>query len=185
MRRSAARTRPRTLEGQSIRVADLIAYVNHDTDDAIRAGLLVGVGPAGGRRGACSGASPSVRIGRMVKDVVLTTQAAGLDEIRMSDETLAATLELRAFLFDAVYENDAVHGGVPQGGRHPGRALGEGPRAAAASSSTRRTVERDGRAMRRRAISWPGMTDRFAVALFEQLFIPKPWVDVRRDWQQD
>ena len=52
------------------------------------------------------GATSSARIARMVKDVVTETQAGGLTEIRMSDEVLEATLAMRAFLFDAVYENE-------------------------------------------------------------------------------
>ena len=171
-----------TLEGQSIRVADLIAYVNHDTDDAIRAGLLV---ESDLPRAAVAllGDSPSVRIGRMVKDVVETTRATGLAAIGMSDETLAATLELRAFLFAAVYENElstvefrkaaGILGGLWEKVRErPGEFLDA------------RTVDRDGVDAAARDFL-AGMTDRFAVALFEQLFIPKPWADLRREWQQD
>lgn len=169
----------KTLEGQSIRVSDLIAYVNHDTDDAIRAGLLVEDDLPRAAR-SLLGPSPSARIGSMVKDVVVTTAAADLDGIRMSDDTLAATLELRAFLFRTVYENDVstvefrkaadILGGLwekvherPDEFLDPATLAREGVDAAA----------RDFLA---------GMTDRFAVALFEQLFIPKPWVDVPRNW---
>jgi dGTPase len=171
-----------TLEGQLIRVSDLIAYVNHDTDDAIRAGLLV---EADLPKDAVAllGESPSVRIGRMVKDVVLTTMAAGLDEIRMSDEALAATLELRAFLFRSVYENDLSTVEFRKAADILGGLWGkvhERPQ----EFLDARTMERDGVDAAARDFL-AGMTDRFAVALFEQLFIPKPWVDVRREWQQD
>src|SRR3954452_9577653 len=64
--------RAATLEGQVMRVADLIAYVNHDFDDAVRAGVLEEDAlPADARR--VLGETPSARIGRMVKDVVLAT----------------------------------------------------------------------------------------------------------------
>jgi dGTPase len=174
--------RAATLEGQSIRVADLIAYVNHDTDDAIRAGLLV---ESDLPRAAVAlvGDSPSARIGYMVKDVVLTTRAAGLDEIRMSDQTLAATLELRAFLFRSVYENDVSTVEFRKAADILG-GLWEKVRERPREFLDARTVERDGVDAAGRDFL-AGMTDRFAVGLFEELFIPKPWVDVPRVWRRD
>src|SRR6478736_1010809 len=97
--------RASTIEGQIARVADIIAYVNHDIDDAVRAGLLRDEDlPAS--RVEVLGRSSSERIGRMVTDVVLETLAGGMTEIRMSQNVLDATVGLRAFLFDAVYENE-------------------------------------------------------------------------------
>src|SRR5881628_716230 len=96
--------RASTIEGQIMRVADLIAYVNHDIDDATRAGLLTPNDlPAGPIE--ILGNSSSARIGALVKDVVTETLAGGLSEIRMSGRVLDAVLKLRSFLFDAVYEN--------------------------------------------------------------------------------
>src|SRR3954471_18938936 len=96
--------RASTVEGQIMRVADLIAYVNHDIDDATRAGLLKAEDlprePV-----AILGATASARIGTLVKDVVTETLAGGLAEIRMSGRVLQAILDLRAYLFQAVYEN--------------------------------------------------------------------------------
>src|SRR2546426_12618840 len=96
--------RASTVEGQIMRVADLIAYVNHDIDDAIRAGLLsadqLPREPIG-----ILGHTSSARIATLVKDVVTETLAANLTEIRMSERVLDAVLALRSFLFEAVYEN--------------------------------------------------------------------------------
>ena len=68
--------RASTIEGQIARVADIIAYVNHDIDDAVRAGLLreedLPLEPGGGAR-----ASSSERMGRMVTDVVVQTSTEG------------------------------------------------------------------------------------------------------------
>jgi dGTPase len=174
--------RAKTLEGQSIRVADLIAYVNHDTDDAIRAGLLVEEDLPKAAVDLLGG-SPSVRIGRMVMDVVLTTSAAGLDAIEMSDDVLAGTLELRAFLFKNVYENDLSTVEFRKSADILG-GLWEKVREKPEEFLDRRTLEREGVDAAARDFL-AGMTDRYAVALFEQLFIPKPWVDVPRDWQRD
>ena len=165
--------RASTLEGQIMRVADLIAYVNHDIDDAVRAGMLSASdlprGPV-----ETLGASSSARIARMVKDVVTETHSAGLTEIRMSPPVLDATLAMRSFLFEAVYENalataefakaDGVLGGLWEKVRErPDEFL------------DRRIVEGEGVDAAARDFL-AGMTDRFAVALYEQLFIPKPWI---------
>ncbi|MGE3342406.1 MAG: deoxyguanosinetriphosphate triphosphohydrolase [Vicinamibacterales bacterium] len=164
--------RAATIEGQIARVADIIAYVNHDIDDAVRAEVL---DPAALPAGAIArlGATSSQRINTMVTDVVTQTLAGGLTEIRMSDEVLSATLELRTFLFQAVYENPrataefekaaGILGGLwekllarPERYLDPVTLETEGPEAAV----------RDFVA---------GMTDRYAVALFEDLFVPRSW----------
>ena len=87
--------RASTIEGQIARVADIIAYVNHDTDDAIRAGLLREEQlPADAVK--TLGKTPSERIGRMVSDVVHETLKGGLTEIRMSDGILEAYASVMA-----------------------------------------------------------------------------------------
>ena len=164
--------RASTIEGQIMRVADIIAYVNHDIDDATRAGLLRAEDLPADLVDAL-GASSSARIGTLVRDVVTSTQAGGLTEIRMSDGVLDAVLRLRSFLFDAVYENatataefrkaaDILTGLWEKLRERPGDFLDA------------RTIEQEGLdAALRDFIA--GMTDRFAVRLFEELFIPKPW----------
>lgn len=165
--------RASTIEGQIMRVADLIAYVNHDIDDATRAGLLalqdLPAAPV-----HTLGLTSSARIATLVKDVVMETMAAGLTEIRMSEPVLTAVLELRSFLFDAVYENsiatvefrkatDVLSG------------LWEKVREEPADFLDPRTIEQEGLDAAARDFL-AGMTDRYAVRLFEQLFIPKPWI---------
>ena len=165
--------RAATLEGQIARVADIIAYVNHDIDDAVRAGILdprtLPSQPA-----AVLGTTSSSRIGRMVADVVDQTVVEGdQPEIRMSDDVLRATLDLRAFLFDAVYENDTATAEFT-------KAWGilEGLWAKVRETPDRflepRTLERDGVDVA--ALDFlAGMTDRYAISLFEELFVPRPW----------
>jgi dGTPase len=168
-----AAQRSATLEGQIMRVADLIAYVNHDIDDAVRAGVLEEAAlPPNAVR--VLGGSPSARIARMVKDVVTETQGGGLDQIRMSDEVLEATLEMRAFLFDAVYENDLATAEFRKTTGILG-GLWEKVRERPDELLDRRILEAEGLDAAARDFL-AGMTDRFAVALFERLFIPKPWI---------
>jgi dGTPase len=164
--------RSSTIEGQIMRVADIIAYVNHDIDDATRAGILRAEDlPQAPVRAL--GTSASARIGTLVKDVVTETLAGGLSEIRMSDDVLKAVLDLRAFLFDAVYENVIATAefkkasGILSG-------LWEKVRERPDDFLDRKTIDAEGLdAATRDFIA--GMTDRYAVRLYEQLFIPKPW----------
>ncbi|MFN7980786.1 MAG: deoxyguanosinetriphosphate triphosphohydrolase [Vicinamibacterales bacterium] len=168
----APELRSSTIEGQIMRVADLIAYVNHDIDDAIRAGILkaedLPEGPI-----AVLGGSSSARIGTLVKDVVTESLAGGLTEIRMSDGVLEALLTTRSFLFEAVYENQTATAefkkasGILSG-------LWEKIRERPHEFLDQRTIDQDGLDVATCDFV-AGMTDRYAVRLFEQLYIPKPW----------
>ena len=168
--------RSATVEGQIARVADIIAYVNHDIDDAIRAGLLraddLPAGPV-----AILGRSSSQRIGRMVTDVVTETLAVEVSEIRMSDDVLGAMLNLRDFLFDAVYENDAATAEFKKAAGILG-GLWEKVRERPEAFLDTSTIEAEGLDAATRDFV-AGMTDRYAVRLFEKLFIPAPWVEHR------
>lgn len=164
--------RASTIEGQVARVADIIAYVNHDIDDAVRAGVLKDSDlPADAV--SVLGRSSSERIGRMVTDVVMRTLEGGLTEIRMSDELLQATLAMREFLFEAVYENDAA---TAEFGKAAGILGGiwEKVRQRPELYLDTRTVELEGLDVAAQDFV-AGMTDRYAVSLYEELFVPKPW----------
>ena len=119
-------------------------------------------------------ATSSARIARMVKDVVAETQNGGLTEIRMSDEVLVRTLGDAGVPVRGGLRERSRDGRVQEGDRHPRRPVGEGARAARrvprSSGSSSRGARRGGRDF------LAGMTDRFAVTLYERLFIPKPWV---------
>jgi dGTPase len=96
-------TDPFTLEGRIVKLVDRVAYINHDIDDAVRAGVLAPeelprqeieiLGPTGARR-----------IDRLVHDIVETSAAAGA--ISQSPEVGEAMLSLRRFMFDRVYLGD-------------------------------------------------------------------------------
>ena len=165
--------RASTLEGQVARVADIIAYVNHDIDDAVRAGILrpddLPAHPT-----AVLGATSSERIGCMVSDVVRQTLArAEAPEVDMSADVLQATLDLRAFLFTAVYENDVATAEFKKAYGILG-GLWEKVRDSPERFLDHRTLERDGLDVAARDFL-AGMTDRYAISLFDELFIPRPW----------
>jgi dGTPase len=165
-----------TLEGQAVRLADIVAYVNHDLDDAIRGGLL-GAEEVPREVGAVLGATHSDRIARMVTDVLAATN---IEErrIRMSAECYEALCGLRDFLYARVYEIPAVRREFVKAQRILEDLFG-------------RFVEHEDEFRRRH---WPrgvpqteplaravgdflaGMTDRYALRLYDELFMPQPWV---------
>ena len=168
--------RASTIEGQIARVAAIIAYVNHDIDDAVRGGILDEEKlPAS--RVEVLGHSSSERIGRMVTDVVMETLAGGVTEIRMSEAMLQATVGLRSFLFEAVYENEVATAEFKKAAGILG-GLWQKVQERAGEFLDRKTIDGEGLdAATRDFIA--GMTDRYAINLYEQLFIPKPWVSLR------
>jgi dGTPase len=167
--------RASTIEGQIARVADIIAYVNHDIDDAVRAGLLR-TEDLPRERTDVLGKTSSQRIGTMVADVVMRTLEGNLSEVRMSEAVLDATVGLRSFLFDAVYENDAATAEFKKAGGILG-GLWEKVREQPEQFLDSRTIQEEGLDAAARDFL-AGMTDRYAVNLFEQLFNPKPWIEI-------
>jgi dGTPase len=169
---AAPEHRASTIEGQIARVADIIAYVNHDIDDAVRAGLL-SEADLPRTHVAVLGANGPERIGRMVTDVVVQSLEGGLSEIRMSEPILEATVGLRSFLFEAVYENEIATSEFRKAGGILG-GLWEKVRESPAEFLDRRTIDEEGLDAAARDFL-AGMTDRYTISLYEQLFIPKSW----------
>jgi len=167
--------RASTIEGQVARVADIVAYVNHDIDDSVRAGLL-NESTLPKHAVDLLGHSSSERIGRLVTDVVHETIAGGVTEIRMSEPALNALVDLRSYLFEAVYENQAA---TAEFGKAAGilGGLWEKVRERPEQFLDLRTVEAEGIDVAAQDFL-AGMTDRYAVRLFEELFIPKPWMEM-------
>jgi dGTPase len=164
--------RASTIEGQIARVADIIAYVNHDIDDAVRAGILQEADlPADAT--ALLGATSSQRINSMVTDVVVSTLGGGLSEIQMSSPILQATLALRDYLFHAVYENPRATAEFEKASGILG-GLWDKLRARPEQYLDRETLETEGLDAAARDFL-AGMTDRYAVSLFEELFVPRSW----------
>ena len=152
---------PATLEAQIARFADRIAYLNHDIDDAIRAGILSGSDlPA--VTTTVLGETHARRIKTMVSDIVATS--ADASEISMSEDVFAAMATTRDFLFERVYLGQ-VAPATRSAVEHIIRTLlehyAENPIPGADSSGDDARV---------RAVDYvAGMTDRFALRTFENL----------------
>jgi len=163
-----------TLEAQVVRLADLVAYINHDIDDALRAGVIAPEDlPAGpiGRFGGTHGD----RIGTMVADIIEQTMGAGYDHVVMSAELERDCGALREFLYARVYFNSGTHAEFLKASKilrdlyehYLGRVeqLGEEYARVAATEGAARAV----------GDFLAGMTDRFVVQTYERLFVPRPW----------
>ena len=156
---------PDTLEGQIARYADRIAYLNHDIDDAIRAGILSEDELPEVTR-TVLGRAHSERIHGMVTDLVHASR--DLDEIRMSPDVFAAMIATRDFLFARVYvgrisaaTQEAVERIVETLLDHYAASPGEAPPPRRASAPPSPRVA---------AVDYvAGMTDRFALRAFEEL----------------
>jgi dGTPase len=162
---------PGTLEGQVARFADRIAYVNHDVDDAIRAGILVeGDLPRSAR--AVLGRSHGERIDTLVTDLV--DRSDGRDQLALSDQVFAALDELRTFMFDRVYlrsEAADEQRKAVELVRALFRYYLDHPEAIPAEY---RSAPGDGPTHVADYIA--GMTDRYALRRYEQLFLPQGWL---------
>lgn len=165
--------RPVTLEGMVVRAADIIAYVSHDLDDALRAGIIrKGDVPREILRGI--GDTYSERIGAMVRDVVGSTIASGHASVSMSGDMSSLVYRLRDFLFERVYESARI---MAEFRKAQGilRALYtysvEHPEEARGDIDSHEEADSHGAA--RDFVA--GMTDHYAVMTYERLFLPQQW----------
>ena len=172
---AAPEHRASTIEGQVARVADIVAYVNHDIDDSVRAGIISELDlPKDAVK--LLGGTHSERIGTLVSDVVHQTIGGGMTEIRMSEPVLQALVDLRSYLFEAVYENQVATAEFAKAAGILG-GLWEKVQKRPEDFLDLRTVEAEGVDVAAQDFV-AGMTDRYAVRLFEQLFVPKPWMEI-------
>ena len=160
-----------TLEGQVVRLADKIAYMNHDIDDAVRAGIL-SEGDLPWEVKYTLGYTKSQRITAMIASVI---DSSSDQAIAMSPPVEACYKQLRDFLFDQVYTNPVAKGEEVKAkaiigelyrffSDHPQR-MPEEYQAIADQEGLDRAV----------CDYISGMSDRFCVAAFEEIFIPKSW----------
>lgn len=173
---SPPENKPATVEADIVRASDIIAYIAHDVDDAQRAGVIhqadipINCLETLGNR-------TSTRINTMIRDL-LTNTIIDNQVIRLafSDRVESAVVELRDFLYDSVYENDYVHADFVRSAKVI-RELYQ--------------VFMDDDAVWRREFGRPpesgierdrvvcdfiaGMTDRYALDLYQRIFLPHPW----------
>ncbi len=163
---------PETLEGQIVRISDRIAYVNHDIDDAVRAGIMDGNDLPRSISNVL-GDRHSQRINTLVCDII--TASRDSDSIVLSPAVEQALLDLRSFLFEKVYRNPVAKGEESKAKEmlhrlyeyyyaHP-EALPEDFQPQLSFDGMGRTV----------CDYIAGMTDNYAVDKFTELFTPQGW----------
>ena len=166
LRHTSGAGEPATLEGKIVRLVDRIAYINHDIDDAVRAGVIA---PADlpGDEIAVLGETGSLRIDTLVHDLVEHSARAG--DIVQGEAVGEAMLRLRAFMFDRVYLGAAaraehvklervLRGLFDWYADHPD----ELPDGVAGAAEDDRVID-----------YLAGMTDRFAIRAWTDRFVPQ------------
>lgn len=165
-----------TLEAQLVRAADVMAYVAHDTDDALRGGVISAQDiPA--RVSEVLGSKLSRQIDTMVRDLITQTTATdtGGGRLAMSPKVEKAMGELRDFLYHNVYDNMEVHADF-------GRASKVVKEIYEKLMEEDEFFQKHAGALplpenrpRRAADYVAGMTDRYALQIYHDTFLPKPW----------
>ena len=162
-----------TLEGVLIKYADRIAYINHDIDDACRAGLL---DPGDIPADICRvlGDSHSSRINTMVSSVVRASMDR--DSISMEPEVQEATVQLREFLFEQVYLNPRAKGQESKAQELVKTLFGYYATHPDRMPELYRRLAAEGEPVERCVCDFiSGMTDRYAIETYEELFVPRVW----------
>ncbi|MDD6010913.1 MAG: deoxyguanosinetriphosphate triphosphohydrolase [Lachnospiraceae bacterium] len=168
---------PFTLEGKIVRLSDKIAYIHHDMDDAIRGGILTEDDVPISIREVI-GYTTGERLDHFIHDTV--TFSGGKNDILMSDEVWKAMKELREFMFERVYMNPDVKSEERKAEslmktlyEYYLKHLDRLPREYLQMINM-------GESRDRVACDYvASMTDRYAIALYEELFIPKSWPTAR------
>ena len=165
---------PATLEGKIVRLADKIAYINHDIDDAIRGHILMEeMLPKEYTR--ILGSSTTERLNTMIHDVV--EQSRGKPEIYMSDAIQNATKGLRSFMFQNVYSNPKAKGEEKKV-KVMVKALYEYyvSHIEEMPEEFVHMIEKEGEEVHRVVCDYiSGMSDPYSVAVYEELFVPSFW----------
>jgi len=165
--------RANTLEGQIVRAADIIAYVNHDLDDAMRA-EVVKKSDIPQKILKVLGDTHSKRIDTMVKDLIYCSLETDLEKLKMSEDILPVIYMLREFLYDQVYEGKKLINEFKKAKRvlqdlyayyleHIEEVFAD--------------IPKEKKIDRHRLVCdfIAGMTDRFALMTYERLFFPQQW----------
>lgn len=161
-----------TLEGKIIKFADRIAYINHDLDDAIRADVL-SQDMLPKKYIDVLGETHSKRINNMITNIIDNSQ--GINDIKMSDDFFEAMLGFRSFMFENVYLSKTVK-------REEDRAKGV---VRTLYEYFMKNIDKLPCEYLKMLETWDksrvvcdyiaGMTDRYAIRVFEEIFVPKSY----------
>ena len=162
-----------TLEGRIVKLADKIAYINHDIDDAVRAGVMCEEDIPLAIRNEL-GFKKSARINTMVLDVVENS----VDDIVFSDRIQQPFDELHSFMFDKVYTNPVCKGEETKAMEIIVRLYDYFLNNPDRISKAYQYIINEESVSRAACDYIAGMSDRYLLAVYKKIFIPDSWVDI-------
>lgn len=164
---------PHTLEGKIVRFSDKIAYIHHDMDDAIRGGILTEA-DIPKEIGDVIGYTTGERLDHFIHDLVTTSRDT--DDIRMSEPVAEAMTKLRAFMFERVYQNKEAKSEEGKAEMLMQTLYQYYLKHIDLLPADLLDMLEHGEARERIVCDYVGaMTDRFAIAKYEEIYIPKSW----------
>lgn len=167
--------RAQTLEGQVVRISDLVAYANHDLDDSIRAGIITYDDPPKECIEAL-GKSTSERINTMVTDIIGETLKNGGDKISVSPEIEHAMVELRGYLFNTVYMNEKIKNNFLKAQKVIKELYAYFCENEEEFWALYKKSPKEGETLERAVCDFiAGMTDSYAIWIYERIFLPRRW----------
>ena len=165
---------PSTLEGKAVRLSDKIAYINHDIDDGIRAGILK-ESDIPSEYTDVLGNSTKERLNTMISDIIMNS--IGKNDLVMSEPVRKAMTELRKFLFESLYLNPTAKSEEAKADK----LITELYRYYVANTDKlpdtykRFITEFDERPEQVVCDYIAGMSDQYSISKFQEIFVPKAW----------
>ncbi len=165
---------PHTLEGKIVRLSDKIAYIHHDMDDAVRAGILKESDVPKEIRDVI-GSTPSDRFDHFIHDIV--NNSMGKNDIVMSEATGVAMKQMRDFMFEHVYENPVAKSEEAKAEQLMETLYLHFMKHMESLPEEYLNLLSEGEPKEQVGCDYVGaMTDRFAIATYEDIYIPKSWM---------
>ena len=165
---------PSTLEGKAVRLSDKIAYINHDIDDGIRAGILK-ESDIPSEYTDVLGNSTKERLNTMISDIIINS--IGKNDLVMSEPVRKAMTELRKFMFESLYLNPTAKSEEAKADK----LITELYRYYVANTDKlpdtykRFITEFDERPEQVVCDYIAGMSDQYSISKFQEIFVPKAW----------
>lgn len=165
---------PSTLEGKAVRLSDKIAYINHDIDDGIRAGILK-ESDIPSEYTDVLGNSTKERLNTMISDIIMN--CIGKNDLVMSEPVRKAMTELRKFMFESLYLNPTAKSEEAKADK----LITELYRYYVANTDKlpdtykRFITEFDERPEQVVCDYIAGMSDQYSISKFQEIFVPKAW----------
>ena len=166
--------KPGTMEGQIVRLADKIAYINHDIEDAVRAGIMIEQ-DIPRKYGDVLGVSKGERLDTLIHDVIRSSH--NISEIRMSKEVQDAMYGLRGYLFQLVYTNPLAKGQEKKAIEMVKRLYQYCLKHSEELPEEYARMINEGTETIEQAVCdyVAGMTDNYAINKYMEWFVPKVW----------